>query len=491
MNKTLLQSFHWYFPASGNLWNHLRDEAPYLAELGITHVWLPPAYKSAKGVDDPGYGVYDLYDLGEFDQKGSVRTKFGTRDEYLACIARLHEHGIAVLADIILNHRFGADENETVSLIKVQREDRRQKTSEKFQREVPLRFTFAGRQGKYSAFVWDHQCFSGLCLDDEIHLIVNDYNCGDWQETLSKSKGNFDYLVGIDVDFRNPAVREELKRWGEWYVTTAELDGFRFDALKHMSCDFPVEWIQHLDSRFGHEFLVVGEYWQDDVDELLDYLHSCSFRMALFDVPLHFNLYRASRSMGYDMREIFDRTLVQEQPELAVTFVDNHDTQPLQDLESHVEDWFKPLAYALILLREQGLPCVFRPVLYGAKYREKDQDGYEVTVKLPRMEIVERMICVRKRHAYGYQQDYFDDPHVVGWTRHGDLSKQTMGCAVLMSNRDAGKKRMNMGVHNQRKRMVDITGNVPEPVRLDERGEGWFHVRGSSVSVWIEQGATL
>lgn len=54
------------------------------------------------------------------------------------------------------------------------------------------------------------------------------------------------------------------------------------------------------------------------------------------------------------MRQIFDNTLVKERPNLAVTFVDNHDTQYGQSLQSFVEEWFKPLAYAIILLREDG-----------------------------------------------------------------------------------------------------------------------------------------
>jgi hypothetical protein len=41
----------------------------------------------------------------------------------------------------------------------------------------------------------------------------------------------------------------------------------------------------------------------------------------------------------------------------AVTLVDNHDTQPLQALEAPVEDWFKPIAYAFILLRKDGYPA--------------------------------------------------------------------------------------------------------------------------------------
>ena len=58
---------------------------------------MPPAYKGANGKADVGYGVYDLYDLGEFDQKGTVATKYGTREEYLAAIAALHAGGFALL----------------------------------------------------------------------------------------------------------------------------------------------------------------------------------------------------------------------------------------------------------------------------------------------------------------------------------------------------------------------------------------------------------
>ncbi len=60
--------------------------------------------------------------------------------------------------------------------------------------------------------------------------------------------------------------------------------------------------------------------------------------MSLFDVPLHYHFYDASHSNGYyDMREIFNNTLVQRHDKYAVTFVDNHDTQPGQSLTSFIE----------------------------------------------------------------------------------------------------------------------------------------------------------
>ena len=71
-------------------------------------------------------------------------------------------------------------------------------------------------------------------------------------------------------------------------------------------------------------------------------------------------LYEASHSNGaYDMSQIFAGTLTASREDYAVTFVDNHDTQVGQSLQSWVDGWFKVHAYALILLRKAGVPVVF------------------------------------------------------------------------------------------------------------------------------------
>lgn len=77
-NGIMIQYFEWNLPADGTLWKKLKDDAKHLHEIGVTSVWIPPVCK-ATGTNDPGYGIYDLYDLGEFDQKGAVRTKYGIK----------------------------------------------------------------------------------------------------------------------------------------------------------------------------------------------------------------------------------------------------------------------------------------------------------------------------------------------------------------------------------------------------------------------------
>ena len=173
-NLTIFQFFHWYYSPEGNLWIHAQGEAARLAALGITHVWLPPAYKSAFGIDEPGYAAYDLFDLGEFDQKGTIRTKYGTRKEYLACIKAFHRNKMQVLADIVLNHKHGADEMEKIPVYKVAENNRTEIVGEEMI-EAWTKFTFPGRKGIYSKYIWDWHSFTGISEhQDSIYLIKNE-----------------------------------------------------------------------------------------------------------------------------------------------------------------------------------------------------------------------------------------------------------------------------------------------------------------------------
>ena len=75
-NQLVMQAFEWYLPADGNHWKVLKESIPQLQTLGVSELWLPPAFKGT-GINDVGYGVYDLFDLGEFEQNGTVVTKYG------------------------------------------------------------------------------------------------------------------------------------------------------------------------------------------------------------------------------------------------------------------------------------------------------------------------------------------------------------------------------------------------------------------------------
>jgi alpha-amylase len=491
-NGTILQFFHWYYPSDGSLWKKLKEEAPRLAEMGFTAIWLPPACKGTNGVYSIGYDIYDLYDLGEFDQKGSVRTKYGTKKEYLAAIQAVHKAGMQVYVDIVLNHKAGADEPELIKVRKVDPEDRTKFISEPFDIEAYTKFTFPGRKGKYSPFIWNFQCFTGVDYDNKtketaIYSILNDYGEG-WEEVVDDEKGNYDYLMYDDIEFRNPSVREELKKWGEWYCKQTGFDGVRLDAVKHISPGFENEWLDHMRKVTGKEFFAVGEYWAPGNLPLLQkYIEATEGRMSLFDASLHHNFVNASKQgKDYDLTTILSDTLVSANPERSVTVVGNHDTQPLQALEAPVEQWFKPLAHAIILLREKGYPCVFYTDLYSATYKDKGHDGNEYEIFLPACENIDKLMQARKIFAYGVQRDYFDHGNCTGWTREGDEEHPGSGCAVLMSNGDEGRKTMEMGKAHAGRTFYDYLGKREEKITLDDEGKGEFTVGAGSVSVWVQ-----
>jgi alpha-amylase len=188
------------------------------------------------------------------------------------------------------------------------------------------------------------------------------------------------------------------------------------------------------------------------------------------------------------MRQILDGSLMKERPCQAVTFVDNHDSQSLQALESPVAAWFKPLAYALILLRREGYPCVFLPDYDGSIYEDKGRDGNHYTIEMASHRfLIDIFLEVRRKHAYGPQYDYLDHPHTIGWTRLGD-DTHPQAMAVLMSNEQAGSKWMEVG--KPRTRFIDRTGHIPEPVFTNECGWGEFRCAGGSVSVWTMETTT-
>lgn len=485
----MIQYFHWYLPNDGLLWNQIKENAVKLKELGFTAVWFPPASKGAAGGYSIGYDAYDLYDLGEFDQKASIRTKYGTKDEYVAAVNAVKETGMTVMVDIVINHKAGGDEIEKISAVKVNPENRNEVISEPLEIEAFTKFTFPGRGDKYSNFEWNHTCFIGVDYaynveEESIFRILENHE-DNWQEVYGEEKGNFDYLMHNDIDFRNKYVAEELHVWAKWYWDQANFDSVRLDAIKHINPQFYIEWLQKLRASTGKEIFAVGEYWSTiSKDPLVEYIELTGGTMSLFDSCLHHNIHEASKSGSqYDLTNIFRNTLTEELPQKSVTIVANHDTQPLQTLESPVEPWFKPIAYALILLRVDGYPCVFYPDLYGATYKDLGNDGNEYEIVMPKVEGLPELLHTRKFHSFGPQHDYFDQPNCIGWTREGEGDHS--GCAVLISNDGANTKLMEIGKQYANKAFADVLSTTQEEVIINEDGWGNFSVAERSVSVWV------
>ncbi|EPE63244.1 alpha-amylase [Exiguobacterium sp. S17] len=478
-NHTMMQFFEWHVPADQKHWKRLKERASKLKKAGITALWLPPVTKGQSD-KDTGYGVYDLYDLGEFDQKGTVATKYGTKQELLEATKHAQELGMQVYMDVVLNHKAGADATEKFDVLEVDSEDRTKVLSEEpFEIEGWTKFDYKARNNKYSSFKWNFHHFNGTDYDaasehSGIFFILGDNK--KWNDNVDSEFGVYDYLMFANIDYHHPEVREEVLSWGKWFIEETKCDGFRLDAIKHINYDFVKEFSQAMEDEKGENFYLVGEFWKSELEDCRAFLDNIDYHVDLFDVPLHYNLQRASiEGASFDLRTIFDDTLVQSHPRHSVTFVDNHDSQPSEALESWVGDWFKQSAYGLILLRQDGYPCVF----YGDYYGIGGPHPIE-----GKKQAIDPLLYARREKAYGQQDDYFDNEHVIGWVRHGSEDIERSGCAVIISNDEEAEKRMYVGEHRAGEKWVDLTQTIDEIVEIDEDGKGVFKVAAGSISVW-------
>ncbi|TKW57174.1 Glucan 1,4-alpha-maltohexaosidase [Colletotrichum tanaceti] len=509
INPVQLQAFEWNLPADHKHWRRLRQALPALKTLGVNSLWLPPGSK-AKCPESNGYDIYDAWDLGEFDQKGSVPTKWGTKGDLVSLAADAEKNGIGLVWDAIHNHRAYADGTEMVKVVEVDPSDRRVDITDPYEIEAWTRFDYDARAGKYSKFKYNKSHFNGTDWNQinskrAIYRYVEDGK--NWHRDVGTSQGNADYLMLENLDYTNPDVVREQHQWGRWIVDELGLRGFRVDAVQHISWNFINEWSKllrkrspnqhqhhHHHHRGGggppHDLMFIGEFWHGDVRVLtqwLDHMHSF---FSLYDVPLMYHIARLSWHDGTDLRDVFKNTLVEQRPDNAVTFIRNHDTQKGQAMDTSICKEFMPLAYSLLLLRREGHPCVFFGDLYGIglPHPEAPVEG------LP------DLLLARKLYAHGRQDDYFDRRDCVGWVRRGS-DERPDGLALVMSWSKAEdpdtRLRMDVGLAHAGEVWTDVLARAraralapepapePEPVTIDENGFGLFRCRRNSMACFV------
>ena len=66
---------------------------PYLKKLGVGIVWIGPIFSSPN--DDNGYDVSDYY---------NIMSEFGTMEDFDSLLAKMHEAGLRLVLDLVVNH---------------------------------------------------------------------------------------------------------------------------------------------------------------------------------------------------------------------------------------------------------------------------------------------------------------------------------------------------------------------------------------------------
>lgn len=383
--------------------------------------------------------------------------------------------------------------------------DRLQVTSDNKEIKAWLQFNYPARNGKYSTKTWGCDDFTAVDFDQStgsngIFKLAGSDN--DFETDVCPENGNYgmlsylqcidsqlislDYLMLADVAYKNPSVKADALAWVQWIHQQVPLSGFRLDAAKHLSTGFITEVLDTIKNlNNGTDAFFASEYFTDNLDEMNSYLNALGGRVKMFDTPLLTNFFNYYNETETDMSQIFNQSFIAEHPNNAVTFVATHDTQPGQSLDQlYVDGWFKNIAYALILLRQEGLPCLFYGDIYG--YYNTGATSFTPS---PRSRTIANLAVARKYWAYGTQTDYFSGQSTVGWTRTGIPGDRPDGLAVVISNSPTSDSLvMNVGKQHAGETWTDITQNViNQAVTIGSDGSAKFLVRGQSVSVWVNQ----
>jgi alpha-amylase len=297
--KVVLQAFWW------DAWNerypqdwytYLAKLAPRLRDLGFDGIWIPSPVKGNAGVDSMGYDVFDHYDLGDKDQKGTVATRFGTKDALLRLVAVAHANGLEIYPDIVLNHMIGGERDPAAP-------------GDPFKK-----FRYAGfaspTSGRWAKDHWnfhpnpDHPCAFG----DWCQQLFGPDAC--YLDAAHGGGGNGRYML------------DQARLWLGWLKKQTGADGFRFDAVKH----YPAYVVEDLlfNAMGGGEYFAVGEFvgGQDQLDR---WAGETQNRAGTFDFALRDALGNIVEAGGF-----FDLGALpgsqQSNRVRTVPFINNHDT---------------------------------------------------------------------------------------------------------------------------------------------------------------------
>jgi hypothetical protein len=270
--------------------------AQALAGAGITALWLPPAGKGLAGRNDVGYGIYDPYDLGEFDQRGGVATKYGTRAEYLAAVAACRAAGLQIDADAVFNHLMGDDAEEEFNATPHDPQSRFQPLGDQRRIRGWTHYSYPARAGAHSAMQWHWWHFDAVdynSLEPDLQAVWRIEGKA-FDDDVDLERGDYDYLMGCDLDIDHPEVRDALKHWGTWMLDTLRWYASRSGGRIHLF-DVPLHHNFHVASTVGHAAV---KYADLSTNRITNYQFSCERMLALTGNTAPYLLYAVVRIAG-------------------------------------------------------------------------------------------------------------------------------------------------------------------------------------------------
>lgn len=287
--------------------------------LGVTALWLMPIFPS------PSYHGYDVTDYY------TVNPQYGTMEDFKTLISEAHKRGIKIIIDFVINHTSSQN---------------------------PWFKASAAKDPKYADwYIWSDQ--------DPGYK-------GPWGEDVWYKEGDRYYYAVFDkampdLNYKNPAVTQEIDKIADFWLKDVGIDGFRLDGAKHLieegqqqentqaTKDYWKTFSAHIKQTKSDAF-AIGEVWSP-VDQAAPYVNNGDLDMV-FNFPLADDI--LSGATFKDARRI-SSSLVQSSKSFKDdnygTFLSNHDqTRVMTKVGS---DLNRAKAAAAVLLTSPGTPYLY------------------------------------------------------------------------------------------------------------------------------------
>lgn len=418
----MMQAFYWDVEPRHEWYNILMGKVEGWADAGVNRIWLPAPSKGQSGGYSMGYDPSDYFDLGEFMQHGTIPTRFGTRSELEALIAKAHSVDMEVIADIVINHNSGGG----------------------------LEWNPYRNKNTYTLFNKENGNASGLFNRTYENFYPNSTSPYD-PGSLFYAEQNLDHN------------QEYVKNWlwkadnsvAKFYKNVIGFDGWRFDYVLGFEPWVVKEWVQEVGG------FAVAENWDGNAANLVKYVEATG--IAAFDFALF-----------YKMDEAFDRhkdltilnkdMLRKTHPEMAVTFVANHDTEKDQNQENNISYGNKMKAYAYILTHD-GYPTIF--------YSDYENTSFQNELK--------RLILINNSLATGKVEILHIDKDEYVMKRSGNGQNPGL---IFYINIGANSQRREINTSWKNTKIMDYAQKSNIAPTTDATGKVSIEAPANSYSIW-------
>ena len=421
-SRVMMQAFYWDVEPRFEWWDNLSEKVPGWANAGVDRIWLPVASKGQSGGYSMGYDVSDYYDFGNFEQHGTVETRFGSREELENLIAKAHDNDLEVIADIVINHNSGGG----------------------------LEYNPYRDKDTYTLFNEENGNASGM-----FNRTYEDF----YPNSVSKFDPGSLFYPETNLDHHLDRVQNWL--WkdensvAKYYKNVMGFDGWRFDYVKGFEPWVVKEW---LDEVGGFS---VGENFDGNPDVLRDWIEASG--SPAFDFSTFYKL-EESLDRFEDLTNLEKDMLWKTDAANAVTFTANHDTEKDDNVDNYIASENKLKAYAYILTHP-GYPTIF--------YSDYENPDFQDKIK--------QMIAIHNSIATGDAEILYVDQDEYVMKRNGTGSNPGLILYISLNN---STKRRAISSNWNNVTLMDYSGNSTYSPTSDENGAVTIEVPANGYSIW-------